>query len=115
VRLCTLTGHSGQDESRRFNDFFLYLIGQKSVKLCPHVVLMKFGTFLVRRYRAKLPRSPDDRYRAESPRKRDGQTVCADGVKLRSPTLRSGAVKKEPPPSWWGLEESGLIKLPVAS
>jgi hypothetical protein len=27
VKLCTLTGHSGQDESGRLIDSFLYLIG----------------------------------------------------------------------------------------
>jgi len=58
VKLCTLTGHSGQDESGRLPDSFLYQIGQNFVKLCPHVVLINFGTFPDNRYRAKSPRIP---------------------------------------------------------
>ncbi len=44
VKLCTLTGHSGQDEYVRLIDSVLYTIGQIFVKLCPHVVLINFGS-----------------------------------------------------------------------
>ena len=58
MKLCTLTGHSGQDEYQRLIDSVLYTIGQNFVKLCPHVVLINFGsrpTIVTQRNRRRNP------------------------------------------------------------
>jgi len=68
VKLCTLTGHSGQDESRRVIESLLYLIGRISGKLCPHVVLINFDTPAIigtRRSRVDIRLIPIHRNRLE--------------------------------------------------
>ncbi len=44
MTVCTLTGLSGQDEFTELFDSVRYLIGTVTVKLCPSVALINFGT-----------------------------------------------------------------------